>query len=113
LLGNDKQIFVLVHVTQGYKITNACIIRYSSLQIGKALSRDEAVFSPINPNAEPGSSDWAYCSLPLSADLAKGLARKWPAIEETYTTTLKGVFLHLRAERENICQYFYDRRCVE
>ena len=80
------------------------------------MSRDEEqplVFSPINPNAEPGSSEWVYCNLPLSIDLAKGLARKWPGIEETYINTLKGVFQQLRDERENICQYFYDRRSVE
>ena len=70
------------------------------------------MFVPVNVNAEPGTSDWVYCSLPLSMELAKGLASKWPSIEETYISTLKGVFQHLRAERENICQYFYDRRYV-
>ena len=68
------------------------------------------LFAPVNLNAEPGAPDWVYSDLPLSAELAGGLASKWPAIEETYITTLKAVFLQLRAERDGICQYFYDRR---
>ena len=69
-----------------------------------------AIFAPVNLNAEPGSSDWVYCDLPLSVELASGLAGKWPAVEETYISTLKAVFQHLRAERDCICQYFHDRR---
>ena len=68
------------------------------------------VFIPAAPNAEPGSAEWQYCSLPLGDELAKGLVEKWPRIEETYLKTLKGVFVMLRSEREAICQYFYLRR---
>ena len=71
--------------------------------------RETLYFAPVNLNAEPGTSEWTYCSLPLSIELAKGLAGKWPSIEEICITTLKGVFQHLRAERETICQYFYNR----
>ena len=83
------------------------------LQGGKSSNRvkkTSILFAPVNLNAEPGSSDWQYCDLPIAMELATGLASKWPAIEETYISTLKAVFLYLREERENICQYFYDRR---
>ena len=72
--------------------------------------RDSEDFIPVNPNAEPGSAEWEYCSMPLDMELAGGLAGKWPGIEETYIKTMKGVFLLLRAEREDVCQYFYFRR---
>ena len=65
-----------------------------------------AIFAPVNL---PGSSDWVYCDLPLSVELASGLAGKWPAVEEIYISTLKDVF-HLRAERDCMHQYFHNRR---
>ena len=106
-------LLFLLHVCIRLKNDVCVCVRSSLYQGGKSSEEKSPVFSPINPNAEPGSSEWVYCSLPLSLDLAKGLARKWPGIEETYINTLKGVFQHLRAERENICQYFYDRRYVD
>ena len=73
---------------------------------------ESAIFMPVNPNAEPGSAEWQYCNLSLSAHLAKALAGKWPGVEETYVGTLKGVFRLLRGEREAICHYFYLRKSV-
>ena len=72
--------------------------------------QDSGVFLPAAPNAEPGSAEWQYCSLLLGDELANGLVEKWPRIEQTYLSTLKGVFVMLRSEREAICQYFYLRR---
>ena len=76
----------------------------------KPKESESDIFIPINPNAEPGSAEWQYCSLSLSEALAKGLAGKWSGVEETYLGTLKGVFRLLRGEREAICHYFYLRR---
>lgn len=64
----------------------------------------------LNHNTEPGGPEWQFCNLPLSKELAQGLAGKWPGIEGTYIGTMKGVFRLLRSEREAICQYFYHRR---
>ena len=76
----------------------------------KPKESESGIFMPVNPSAEPGSAEWQYCSLSLGKDLAKGLAGKWPGVEETYVGTLKGVFRLLRGEREAICHYFYLRR---
>ncbi len=68
--------------------------------------------APVNPNAEPGSTDWQYSWLPLELELARGLSGKWAGVEETYLGTLRRVFRLLRGEREEVCQYFYLRRSV-
>ena len=61
-------------------------------------------------NINPGSPGWKYSDLTLCMELAEGVARRWPAIEETYIKMLKGVFHLLRGEKECIYRYFYQRR---
>ncbi len=62
------------------------------------------------PLIEPGDPGWSYCDRPLNPELATGLAQVWPGLEEVYLRTLKEVFQELRAEREAVCHYFYDKR---
>ena len=66
-------------------------------------------FLPPNASAVPGSKQWVYCSLPLSKDLDKCLAHKWPAVESTYDASMKAIFQLLRREREAMCRYLH--RC--
>ena len=67
---------------------------------------------PVNLDLTPGGPGWSFYSQPVSETLAKGLAYKWPAIEQTFIKTLRYVFQGLRKEREAICQYFFVRRSV-
>ena len=48
--------------------------------------------------------------MPVSTELAKGLAVKWPEIEKTYIKTLHMIFQTLREERDSFCQYFFHRK---
>ena len=66
----------------------------------------------IAGSSEPGDPDWQYCDLPIKKELATGLADIWPSLERVYLSTLREVFQQLRAERETICHYFYDKRSV-
>ena len=65
---------------------------------------------PVNLDMVPGSANWDYYAQPVPDNLAKGLVRKWPSIEQTFINTLKQVFQILRGVREAICQYFFTRR---
>ena len=76
----------------------------------KRMDVNHPLFIPANPNAEPGSSEWQYCKLPVPGKLAQGLAQLWPAVESSYCSSLKTVFQQLRSEREAVCRYFHARR---
>ena len=67
-------------------------------------------WSPVNLEIVPGGIDWKFYSQPLSMESAEGLAKKWPAIEATYISSLKEIFQKLRHERETMCEYFFVRR---
>ena len=79
--------------------------------------------------AEPGTSGWDYCSLPVATEMAEGLAGewcmhcssccvfhelhsagKWSEIERCYVSALKAAFRRLRRERETICRYIHRRK---
>ena len=74
---------------------------------------ESELFVLMDPSVKPGSKEWQYCALPLSAELAMGLAGKWPAVEQIYMTTLKNVFRLLRDERDLVCHYIFDTRSIE
>lgn len=75
----------------------------------ETVAREEE-WLPLNIDTVPGGPEWKFYSQPIPDNLAKGLVRKWPGIEQTFMKTLKQVFQSLRAERESICQYFFTRR---
>lgn len=83
-------------------------LRHSIRSHKEAAAKEDWV--PVNLEAEPGGPDWNYYSQPVAENLAKGLAHKWPAIENTFVTMLKSVFQIMRGERECICVYFFSRR---
>ena len=66
----------------------------------------------MNPSVQPGTSGWIYCDNNINPQLVDSLAKRWPATENMYSVTFKGVFRQLREERDAVCHYVYHRRYV-
>ena len=64
----------------------------------------------MDPSVQPGTSGWIYYDNNINPQLVDSLAKRWPAAENIYSVTFKGVFKQLREERDAVCHYVYHRR---